>query len=257
MLFFALLRTKSQNLLQHWSKVEPLGYYFKGYNQPHGCSLSAGFTTTLQTCWKHLDVMYTKHVPAFNAKLRECAITTGCFDNHNEVKRKKAQTDGKSAVTHIGTAYALKQDRPIELLIGTKMRSPSGIHFVITSCEDIGDNQYFVCGSTPESNNTGRIANSELELIKNGSIWPSIGWSINSMPGLQPMPALEYHRQMIPPPLRAWVKRDTSAEKILLGGEKVWRPPLADDAEPLSTINHHHLFCMSRMLIDMQSHGFF
>ena len=58
-------------------------------------------------------------------------------DNHNAVLLKKDQTYGKSTITHIGTVYLVRQDKPIFLPNGTAVKPPGGIQFNVILCDKV------------------------------------------------------------------------------------------------------------------------
>ena len=68
----------------------------------------------------------------------------GAFDNFNEEQPNKIITQGKSAIMHIGTVFHLKNNRPLELPVGTKMTSPIGVKSVVTECLPFNVDKYLV-----------------------------------------------------------------------------------------------------------------
>ena len=131
-------------LLRHWSQVDPLAYYFRGIHQPATRSLAGCHTSTLKTCWKRQDEIYNKATPTFNALMRTESYRMGAFDNFNKEQPKKFITHGKSAIMHIGTVFYLKNNRPLELPLGTKMTSPMGVKFIVTECLPFNADKYLV-----------------------------------------------------------------------------------------------------------------
>ena len=103
--FCGLICVKSRQQLQHWAMCEPLGFHYKGLQQPSRKSLSGGFTSTMQTCWKRLDKIRDECMPLFNDILQSKPTVHVALDNHNQMHRQKDQSYGKLAVSHIGTAY--------------------------------------------------------------------------------------------------------------------------------------------------------
>ena len=53
--------------------------------------------------------------------------------------QKKNPTDGKNAITHIGTVYYAKKAKPIDLPVGTIVKSPHGVMFEVDSCTQARD----------------------------------------------------------------------------------------------------------------------
>ena len=78
-------------------------------------------------------------MPSFNEKLQTEVCCTGAFDNYQKVNIKKEAVKGKNAITHRGTAYLLKKDRPYELPANTQMVSTGGLKFTVTSCKHSSD----------------------------------------------------------------------------------------------------------------------
>ena len=103
------------------------------------------------------------------------------------------------------------------------MRSPLQIPFMVVSCVPHNDTHVEVRGKIlPDY--IKRLANSmhppqpallykQYSIIK-GFLFPDIGWEVLSVPGLTPQPELEYHCQVVPPPLNAWF--DTEASDLNL-----------------------------------------
>ena len=108
-------------------------------------------------------------------------------------------TDGKAAISHIGTATFLKEDHPFPLPIGTTMLSPLGITFLVVSCQVHASKKYLVCGFiVPTSMDVDESEQSSVCLheqfwIINGVLYPEVGWVVTFVPGLAPMPELTYY----------------------------------------------------------------
>ena len=133
-------------LLRHYAIVEPLGFWFKGFQQLSGQSISAGFNSHLKTVWKILDQIYDRCIVTFNQKLQLDMCCHGAFDNHNKKIPKKTIGDGKNTINHIGTSTFLKEGVPYHLPIGTHMRSSLGIIFMVTLCAKHSHNRLLVRG---------------------------------------------------------------------------------------------------------------
>ena len=257
-LFLALLRTRSRYLLSHWASIEPLGHYFKGHQQPGRNSLSGSFSMTLRTCWARQKVIYDKYIPTFNQELEAEQTTFGSYDNHNEVLQKKNPTDGKNAITHIGTSYYAIKAKPIDLPVGTVVRSPHGVEFNVTSCEKKTQYQYLVLGSPlTHPNSIAPHVVADKNIILTGVVWPEVGWEIVSMPGFTTRPPLTYHKQKIQLPLLAWVEEGATDTDILFCRKRKWKEPAADGARSFNTNKMHNVTLMSRRIIDMSSHSLY
>ena len=117
-----------------------------------------------------------------------------------------------SPLTYILALYSLKK-KTLGLPVGTSMTSPRGIKFIVVSCALFNIHKYLVWGEVIPRDDGIDIVFDELELrteevlIKEGFLHPNIGWMIDFMPGFPPSTnVVTYYPQVIPPPLRAWVK---------------------------------------------------
>jgi len=116
--WLALIRVRSRDLLKTWARVEPFGYFYKGYQQPAVSSLSGGASCDIRTAWKNQDELYNKCMPTFNETLQGESCIGGAVDNFNRLVPMKNQIDNKSSINHIGTAFFCKKDKPFEILTG-------------------------------------------------------------------------------------------------------------------------------------------
>lgn len=56
----------------------------------------------------------------------------------------------------------------------------------------------------------------ECSMIRDGFIWPDeLGWVVVTMPGFTPRRPLTYDRQVVPPPLCAWVSPEATDNDIM------------------------------------------
>jgi hypothetical protein len=203
-IFYAALRTHSNHLLKYWALIDPLGGFFKGHSQPASNSFIGSFTSSLETSFKDIEKIYEYRLPSLFAMLESEGMLFGAFDNYQKVIQKKDQTAGKSAVTHTGTTYYIKKEQPIEVANGSTMESPSGVQFKVQTCTRRCDDYWFIKG-TVISTEISDTHLAELSLIRDGFNWPRLGWSVIWMPGFQERTPLEYFRQIVPPPRRAYV----------------------------------------------------
>ena len=245
-LFFGLIRTKSRYLLKHWAMVEPFGHYFKGHQQPGRNSLSGAFTSTLETCWKRQNEIYERFLPSFNEELQSESTNYGSYDNYNEVLPKKNPTDGKNAITHIGTVYYAKKAKPIDLPVGTIVKSPHGVMFEVDSCKQETPYRFMVCGTiVSHLESTVDKVVADKNLILTGVVWPEVGWEVQSMPGFTERPPVTYTKQRIQPPRRAWVEEGASDTDILFSRKRKWSEPGASNGVSFSTNRMHNVTIMS------------
>ena len=121
--------------------------------------------------------------------------------------------------SQVGTSYLLTKDRPYELPDDTIMTSPFGLQFRVTSCQYYTDELYFVCGSIVSEDNIVPDAEHDAKLIKEGFMYPDIGWIVDFMPGFLPKPEVAHINQIVPPPLRAWVASGASNAEMVLDRE--------------------------------------
>eukprot|EP00986_Skeletonema_menzelii_P013053 scaffold7400_cov122-Skeletonema_menzelii.AAC.2 len=259
--FYALLRTKSRNLLEHWSQVEPLARCFKGQQQPGGKGFAGSFHSTLITSLKKQEQLYSVGAQQMSKTIRGLPHVSGAFDNHNKIHNKKSNTDGKSAIAHIGTAAYLKQDRPNELLPGTKLTSPLGIDFDLTSCSRTEDAMIYtlkgaVTSMMPED--ASRSMKHEKMLIETGQVeWPALGWMVTYMPGFTPRPHLTYAGQIVQPPQRAWIRPKTSITNLVLNPKRKLSSPISTSKKKsLDSASYFECIQLARRLVDINSHKF-
>jgi len=123
--WLSLICARSRDLLKTWSRVEPFGYFYKGYQQPAVSTLSGGATCDIRTVWKNQDELYTKCMPTFNETLQGESCMGGAVDNFNRLCPIKNQIDNKSSINHIGTAFFCKKDKPFEIAKDTIMTEHS------------------------------------------------------------------------------------------------------------------------------------
>ena len=166
--FCGLLCAKSRDLLTHLALCKPLGYFFEGFTQPSRKLSSGGFISTLDTCWKMHDKIHKQYISSFHEVLQKDPKCHVCFDNYNNVLPKKDQTAGKSATTHIGTAFMLCQDKPIHLPNGTMIKLSGSIFFYVISCEEVSLVKWEVKGNIIDSDGIDR---SRLDKISCPTSW--------------------------------------------------------------------------------------
>ena len=256
--FYALLRTKSRYLLNHWSQVDSLARCYKGQQQPGAQGFAGSFHSTLRTSLKKQQDLYLIGSQHISEKLRELPYVSGAFDNHNRVINKKSNTDGKSALSHIGTATYLKQDRPFELLPGSEIVSPSGVEFRLTNCFKTDDPFIYLLKGTVTSiilEDASAAINHEKLLIESGEVeWPSLGWTVTYSPGFTPRPELVYAGQIVQPPQRAWMSPPTSPTSLVMNPGRKLASPLSKRKKSLDSKSYLQSLQFARRLIDMNSH---
>jgi hypothetical protein len=70
------------------------------------------------------------------------------------------------------------------------------------------------------------------------------------MPGIQPMPSIEYHNQEVPSPHLAWVHRDAIDEDIVFNYNRKFVPPSSRDGVVISTERMQRLHHLAHRMID-------
>ena len=250
-----LIRTRNRNLLRHWAIVEPLALWFKGYRQPNNAR-SNGTSATLNTCWQGIEAIRSRCLPTFQEKLQCEPRCHGAFDNFNMVTSKQTTAEGKSAITHIGTSSLVKEDRPYILPVGTKMSSPLGTKFRVVGCTDHSDTRVLVIGQVENDSLPEGTEIADRALIEEGFLYPEVGWLILDMPGFTARPPVTLLGQVVPPPLRAWVKSSLSDAEIAMGQERGFTTHEDDEAVSLSTLRMQRIQQMCQRLVQMRSQAF-
>ena len=263
-LFLALIRTRSRNLLKYWSHIEPLAFYFKGYRLPGRASMSGGFNSTLDTCWKEQEELHSRMQPSFLQKLRGTQRMFVAFDNHNKVHMKKNITEGKTAITHIGTYFFAKEERPLYLPPGTTMTSPRGVRFKVVSCNSHSVTHYLARGTVVgEVGSAGEIVEGELQdeldaekdMIREGFFWPTIGWAIESMPGFPAAKEVTYQCQDVPGPRMAWVGIDASTTDLVLNHDRPLMEPNAEGGRTWESSDYYDASIMAQRIVTMSEYS--
>jgi hypothetical protein len=98
-------------------------------------------------------------------------------------------------------------------------------------------------------------AEHDAKFIKEGFMYPDIGWVVNFMPGFIPKPEVTHINQLVPPPLRAWVTSGASNAEMVLDRKRKFVEPLSEDAVSISTNRYHDCLVLSRTLVDMRAHA--
>ena len=254
----SLLCAKSRDLLKHWAMCDPLAHFYKGFSQPCRKSFNGGFSSTLDTCWKLQDKIYEECILSFHEVLQNNPVVHACFDNYNNVLQKKDQAVGKGAITHIGTAFMVREDKPIFLPNDTVIKSSSGYLFNVISCEVVSLVKWHVKGRIIDGHSIDRTRLDEMKLsemvvIERGFLWPMIGWEVVEMTGFLPMPEVVYDDQLVQPPRLAWVDGNRDRD-IVTARFRIWKNANADGATSLLVVYHQAMLKISRRIIDMHSH---
>ena len=120
----------------------------------------------------------------------------------------------------------LKENHPSLLPIGLKMSSSQGVPMIALACMRHSDTHLKVSDFVPLDFMTRCSAStfvlSDLHLydqrrILEGFLYPEIGWTVDSIPGLSSMPKITYHCQEVPPPLNAWTSVESTDSDLLFG----------------------------------------
>ena len=134
---FGLLRGRSNRLMPHWACADPIARHYRGYQLSNCNTPSGSAPMKLETALNILRRLYEKHISTFQNQLRNTPITHLALDNYHNVFSKKDQAHGAAAVTHTGTAYYSREHMEIYIPASTRVRSPSGVHFCVTQCNEV------------------------------------------------------------------------------------------------------------------------
>ena len=131
-----------------------------------------------ETAINILRQLYEEYISTFQNQLRNTPITHLALDNYHNVFSKKDQAYGAAAVTHTGTAYYSREHMEIYIPAGTRVRSPSGVHFCVTQCnevyvrEEVSATTWEVHGEITDVEIDGEILRSDGRYVR-GATYPS------------------------------------------------------------------------------------
>ena len=98
----------------------------------------------------------------------------------------------------------------------------------------------------------------EIKRIGSGFLYPDIGWNVIIMPVLLPMLDLAYSKQVIPPPLVAWVWNDATGMDIIFGEKHCeFVSHSANNAKSLLSDHMHALLCQSHDIVELRRHAYY
>jgi hypothetical protein len=145
---------------------------------------------------------------------------SGAFDNWQYGVNKNYQSSGKSSIFQKATAMFLKLDKAFEVPVGSVMRTSNGINFRVTNCIKIDNYAYQITGDVIDID--GLQLNDDMrqdvEDIRSGHIvWPTVGIDVTELRGANPCGDITYIDQHIPPPIRARVPSEVTADDLLFG----------------------------------------
>ena len=195
----------------------------------------------MQTCWKRLDKIRDKCMPLFNEILPNKPTVHVALNNHNQMHRKKDQSYGKSAVSHIETAYYARQHMEIFLIPNsTKIKTPFGIAFAVEAGVEVKINGEVsltkweikgkIIGYRVDKPRLVDEAKLNANDIENGFLWPVVRWEVLWMPGFQPVPPVSYIEQLVQPSRLAWVDSNASDWEVVTNLSRRWKAPNATSA---------------------------
>ncbi len=194
----------------HWALVDTLANIGKGLPTILTRSMnSKAFSASVSKAMSTVRHLYSTSINKINNILQEEASISYVLDNYQRVHSRQSQTDGKSALTHRGTAFSCKQNKIIPLPLETKLISPEGASCKVASSHQI--NPYTVMIDV--------IYDDDQTQQSYDVMWPveSMGWKVQSVPGLhdQPNYTLEYLRQHIPSPLLLQIPDDITNDSLI------------------------------------------
>ena len=138
------------------------------------------------------------------------------------------------------------------LPVGTQMSLEHGVAFTVTSCVVVDIYCYLVQGQPMETTDAGGTnAGIDNALIKDGFLYPKVGWMVTAMNEYSDTKPLTYLRQFVPPPQQAWISENSSDTEILFLASRQWKPPESDHSVPLSTNRMHELSLKAHRIRDM------
>ena len=132
-------------------------------------------------------------MPLFNEILQNEPTVHVAPDNHNQMQRKKDQSYGKLAVSHIGTTYYARQHMETFIPNSSKIKTPFGNVFAVEACVEVKINggevsltkweiKGKIIGYPVDKPRLGK-AKSNANDIENGLLRPVVGWEVLWMPG--------------------------------------------------------------------------
>ena len=103
------------------------------------------------------------------------------------------------------------------------MVSPTSLKFGVLTCSKINEYSYMIVGELvpfpmkEEDNSSYNAIVSEIcGIAVDGFLWPRIGWSVCTIPGIDMSRGVSYgNAQYIPSPLGATVPKDISSDDLL------------------------------------------
>ena len=255
-LFLASIRCKSVFLMKSWAIIEPLGLYYKGQQQLSAKTFSGAFSMSLPTSLAALDKLYKENINQFYAKLRKTKVICGAFDNYQQNFEKKNKTEHKSSLMQRGTSFYLKEVKNLRIVRGSIVRSKHGLIFNVSTCRPQGENWYVegIVYKFPSGLSADVLA-AERNLIQGGMLLPLLGWTVIDMPGLSPLPTLDFFKQNVPPPRLAWISADASNSDLVFGTDRKLRQPTDDAVKAFETKSMHELVSLSQRMILLNSIG--
>ena len=260
--FLAMIRIRSQKQLSYWAMLSPLAHHCKGYLQPGTKNPLLGVGCNIKTAWHKMDKIFEECTPARMALIKRQLTITLVFDNWQRMINKLWQDQGKSSVYQRGTAFFVKQDKAFSLPVGTVMESSSGLLFTVTSCTEIDPYTYMIIGELvpfpviADKKDSYDAMLSEVRVIAvEGFMWPRIGWSVSSIPGLEKCQDIRYGMdQHIPAPLGATVGHDVLSDDILTSKRELGAA-VGITTRIIPTAEGHSLFVRAQQLNELDGYA--
>jgi hypothetical protein len=137
----------------------------------------------------------------------------------------------------------LKLDKAFAVPLGSVMRTSNGIKFRVTRCEKIDNYAYQITGDAIDTDglDLNDDMRQDVEDVRSGQIvWPTVGIDVIELRGANPCGEITYIDQHIPPPIRARVPSDVSADDLLFG-RRDFCSPEDESSRVLSTEEFHAL----------------
>ena len=98
-----------------------------------------------------------------------------------------------------------------------------------------------------------RITTSWGQYGRAGFLRPCIEFEVVTIPGFVQRPPVTHHKNIVPPPLRAYVRSNTSNESIIFRDNRTFCVHSAVESMSLTTNRMHRMLVVSRQAIGMKS----
>ena len=245
--FLGMCRMRNPDHLIYWAMVGTLAIHGKGVPKiVHRNCIMKAFSTSICTALKHANEIYDRTKDERMALIKSQPVGGHSLDNYNRYHAKATQGDGKAGVYHTGMVFNLVQMKQFMLPVGTIVKSRDSTRYSVLCCiiidpyhllltvTQINENECNDASGNDNDNEAevqdhaeSNVSNDENEgsnaavesNMQQGTLeihFPAIGWTIESMPGVEKPPPLTYLDQHIPAPLRFRIPLAISDNALLM-----------------------------------------